>query len=995
MPATVPPRFPLHLRVFIASPGDVATERALTLEVLEWLESDPAYRGKLMLEAVAWDKPGAGAPMLATLTPQAAIAKGLAKPSECDIVILILWSRMGTPLPMDFGKKDDSSAYLSGTEWEYLDALAAAKAYGRPEVLVYRRDEKVLLDMDDSHCKENASQYENVKTFFAGFTNPDGSQNGGYKKYAKPDDFRALLESDLRALIHQRMQSHTPAAAPPRQPVEAPPPWPGSPFPGLRAFAPDDAPIFFGRGREADELAQKFRDPACRLVAVVGASGSGKSSLIGAGLIPKLKSNAIDGAKDWLLPDAQPGPPGQRKQWTGLRFTPGETGGNPFLALAIKLAALLPDDAPGPGELAEALEAQPSALTGTIEQALRQRPAWAEALVFIDQFEELFTLVKDKLIRQRFVDLLQQPGRLRWVLTLRADFYHHCVEIPALAERLRTGSFPLAAPSLGTLQQMLTGPAVRAGLVFEDGLPQRILDDAGQDPGALALLAFALHELYEEIPAGPPFAQGGTGAAARLLSHAAYAKTGGVQAAIGNRAEAAFNKLPAEAQQQLKAVFCKLVDADEQGKATRRRVAYADLAKAPTAAKLVDAFIKARLLVADRTAAGGAVVEVAHEALFREWPRLADWIKERGDDFRIRRYAEISALEWQRDGSQYSHLWPLARLSKFYDALERLELDPRQLSNPLKGFLRFDAEHLWATMQQLDITEELAREISNHLKFIGEKEIPFPVERLLAEIKNPEITHGFRAAIGDWLEAIGDPRPGVRLRPDGVPDIVWCEVPPGEVRLKDVTGVFQVQPCRIAQYPITYCQYLAFLGDPEGYRNPAWWLGLRRQQKPDKQYQRISNYPADNVSWYDAMAYCRWLSTRLGYEVRLPTEWEWQQAASGGQPGHVFPWGEKWDGRKANTAGSDLGRTTAVGLYPQGISPVGALDMAGNVWEWCLNPNDHPKRQDMADDVQRVLRGGSWHPYPDVARVACRNHLNPGDRGDDLGFRVAASPSHP
>jgi len=92
---------PQHLRVFVASPGDVASERALALEVLDRLNYDPAFRGKVWLETVAWDKPGAGTPMLATLTPQAAIAAGLPKPSACDIVVVVIWSRMGTPLPSD------------------------------------------------------------------------------------------------------------------------------------------------------------------------------------------------------------------------------------------------------------------------------------------------------------------------------------------------------------------------------------------------------------------------------------------------------------------------------------------------------------------------------------------------------------------------------------------------------------------------------------------------------------------------------------------------------------------------------------------------------------------------------------------------------------------------------------------------------------------------------------------------------------------------------
>jgi hypothetical protein len=134
-------RLPLAVRVFLASPGDVVDERAQALKTLDDLQYNPLLRGKITVETVAWDKPGAGTPMLANKTPQEAIAEGLPKPSECDIVIVIFWSRMGTPLPADY-VKPDGSRYLSGTEWEYQDALRAAEQGDRPQVLVYRRTEE-------------------------------------------------------------------------------------------------------------------------------------------------------------------------------------------------------------------------------------------------------------------------------------------------------------------------------------------------------------------------------------------------------------------------------------------------------------------------------------------------------------------------------------------------------------------------------------------------------------------------------------------------------------------------------------------------------------------------------------------------------------------------------------------------------------------------------------------------------------------------------------
>jgi len=165
---------PRHMRIFLSSPGDVADERALALQVIEQMPYDPLLRGKVTFEVVAWDKPGAGTPMLATMTPQEAINQGLPRPSECDIVVVIFWARMGTPLPEEY-KKPDGSRYWSGTEWEYRDAFDAAKAAGRPLLVVYRRTEKVLLDDEAPDYEQCLEQKRRVKTFFDNFLNPDGS----------------------------------------------------------------------------------------------------------------------------------------------------------------------------------------------------------------------------------------------------------------------------------------------------------------------------------------------------------------------------------------------------------------------------------------------------------------------------------------------------------------------------------------------------------------------------------------------------------------------------------------------------------------------------------------------------------------------------------------------------------------------------------------------------------------------------------------------------
>jgi len=200
--------------------------------------------------------------------------------------------------------------------------------------------------------------------------------------------------------------------------------------------------------------------------------------------------------------------------------------------------------------------------------------------------------------------------------------------------------------------------------------------------------------------------------------------------------------------------------------------------------------------------------------------------------------------------------------------------------------------------------------------------------------------HPRRAEIGDLLNTLGDPRPGVGLRPDGLPDIDWVPVPKGKVKLEGVTGSVEVEEAfRIACYPVTWTQYRAFVEDPQGYASEAWWDDLRHEAQPGTQYRRCGNAPADTVSWYDATAFCRWLTARLRErgelspkaEVRLPTEWEWQQAAIRDNPNNVGTWGPHRDDGQANIWPSGLGRSISVGRYPAGTWKGGPVDMAGNV----------------------------------------------------------------
>lgn len=269
----------------------------------------------------------------------------------------------------------------------------------------------------------------------------------------------------------------------------------------------------------------------------------------------------------------------------------------------------------------------------------------------------------------------------------------------------------------------------------------------------------------------------------------------------------------------------------------------------------------------------------------------------------------------------------------------------------------------------------------------GERFRTLAVARLLELLHEPRTTHLRRLTIGRLLAEMGDPRPGVGLRDDDLPDLVWCSVPGGEIFLREYEEPFTVERHFIAKHPVTWAQYRIFLEAPDGHGDLRWWEGLRWRRDYPREAIAIDNHPAQEVSWYDAVAYCRWLSEKLRYEVRLPTEWEWEQAATGGDPRNVFPWGWGWADTLTNTRESGLRRPTAVGMYPGGESPVGALDMSGNVLEWCLNEWHNP-RQVAPGPAVRAMRGGSWFQVSSKAYTFFRACDNPYYRFNSVGFRL-------
>jgi formylglycine-generating enzyme required for sulfatase activity len=284
-----------------------------------------------------------------------------------------------------------------------------------------------------------------------------------------------------------------------------------------------------------------------------------------------------------------------------------------------------------------------------------------------------------------------------------------------------------------------------------------------------------------------------------------------------------------------------------------------------------------------------------------------------------------------------------------------------------------------------------------------------------------------RAAVGRALGLTGwDNREGVgtvKVEVEGqtirLPDLetAWVDIPAGEFicghKDEDDNPPQKVYlpAFRISRYPVTYAQFQTFIDDPEGYQNQdRWFEGLTDDEdyrKLEDQYFRLegrayANDPRESVSWYQAVAFCRWLSWRLGgeyeldridqWKVRLPTEQEWERAARG-RDGRIYPYGDEYDPAKGNTVDTGIDRTCAVGIFPHASSPDGVMDMSGNVWDWCLTTVENNQTALAVPDPttwDTPLRGGSWYGLRVLARAVFRYDVHPYFRSYDFGFRVVS-----
>lgn len=428
-----------------------------------------------------------------------------------------------------------------------------------------------------------------------------------------------------------------------------------NPYKGLRAFSEADVEHFHGRSTLVQELLVRLAEETelARFLAIVGPSGSGKSSVVKAGVVPAIRRGALPGSEDWFVLDLTPGAhPWEEIEIALLRVAvnPPETllnqlqGGDRGLLRAVR--RILPDD----------------------EQT--------ELVLIVDQFEEIFTLVEDEALREQFLNslvmaVLDERSRLRLIITLRADFYDRPLQYVDFGDLLRQRSVSVLPMTPDELEQAINKPAQDVGVRLEPGLTASIIRDVGDQPGTLPLLQYVLTELFEERDQN-------------IMTRAAYEAIGGVSGALARRADEIYEGLDDVAREATRQLFLQLITLGEGVEDTRRRVRLSNLGLIQTSevsetSEVLDEYGRYRLLTFDHDpVTREPTVEVAHEAILREWDRLRDWLNESRDDIRQARILTRAAQEWDAQQRDVSYLLHGKRLEQIEDwqAITTLMLTP-------------------------------------------------------------------------------------------------------------------------------------------------------------------------------------------------------------------------------------------------------------------------------------------------------------------------------
>lgn len=923
---------------------DVRPERIIAERVIRRLDREFAYHFRI--EPYLWERE----PLVASQSFQELIVP----PRDTDIVMVILWSRLGVFLDEKKFPGPISGKAVTGTEWEFEDALASARERRLPDLLLYRKTE--LVEEFMRRWTRDAAG----KAFTAASWT-----------FADTAEFQQQVYEHLASLLRKRLPGASDAAAPTIR-------WhKGSPYRGLESFEREHEQVFFGRTQarnEVRELLRKRVEQGTAFVLLTGASGSGKSSLVKAGLLPELSEAGMVGSVAlvrWAVT--------RPAAFVGTSDVDALTG----LASAILSARALPELAQAPlSYTAEGLGRLLTLSATEASQPVRQGLAAASAaagvtargearlLLIVDQLEELFT--SDGItpeMRERYAAALEMlaSSNLVWVIaTMRSDFFDRLSGVSTLARLASDGTYLLSPPEGPEIGEIIRQPAKEAGLAFEvDPQTGRGLDDeihkvASRDPGALPLLEYLLDQLWHRrSPSGQ-------------LTYAAYKDLRGLEGAIGRRAEEVLAAQAPEVQAAFRRVLRSLVTGLNAGRATARSALRSEFPAGSPEERLIEAFAgpSARLVVFDHNQ-----VRVAHEALLNHWERARTQIEADARDLELRGRLELAAERFRSAKPKDRRSLLLAAGLPLIEAQALVRRWGDELPAQIRNFIRESRRavlkaRLWLSLGLVGAMATVplvAGLVWAGFVWMGVRE----VEASMAFVDVP----GGCFTMGSPAEEKG------RLETDHSPREV-C-----------------VDAFRLGRFEVTQAEWAKIV--PEA-SSPSRYKG---EGLPDDKRGRL---PVETISWKDARSFIGRMSFFGTHRYRMPTEAEWEYAARAGTRTSRF-WGDRIEEacRYANTGDTSLKReygntfgeispcddsfafTAPVGSFQP--NAFGLHDMLGNVGEWvesCEGGTGTSGTTGAAECKLRVSRGGSFFSPPENLRAAVRARF-PEDRGyANVGLRV-------
>ncbi len=949
------------IRIFISSPSDVRPERLKAEQIIARLDREFAYH--FHVEGVLWERE----PLVATHHFQD--PENIPQPRRSDIVVVILWSRLGVPLPEDRFRGAITGRPVTGTEWEFEDALASARESGVPELLLYRKTEQVSANLDDEAAlNERRAQLAAVQDFVGRWFRAESS--AGYTaashSFTTTGEFEQQLYEHLRVVLARRAGAAAEGVA-----IR----WHEAPFRALLSYEYEHAPVFFGRTRARNELRELLArqiERGTAFVLVFGASGSGKSSLVKAGLLPDL---------------ALPGMIGRVGLVRRAVMRPSDVGEDPLAALAAAILSppALPELAAlhyTTEQLGALLREAPGQAALPIRQGLTEAGkaagltdiAEARLAIVVDQLEEIFTIDQlgptDRDVLVAALDTLAKSGLVWVVATMRSDFFDRLETMPGLAALSAEGRSLLLPPDDAEIGQIIRQPALEAGLRFEHDTDRglnldEIIRQAAKDSGALPLLSFLLDQLWQR--------RTNSG----VLTFAAYQELGGLEGAIGRRAEEVFQAQPPVVQKELAPLLRELVTV-EHGKPASRAVPMSRFGEGSPRRALVEAFLhpEARLLVSHGDY-GKAQLRLAHEALLTHWPRARDHIAADARDLELRGRLEQGAETWR--------------------AARRRD----KIGHVATGLMLAEARALVARW-----ADELPGEV---IEFVSASRTAARRRRLrvAAIVTGALITLPVIAGVV-WAGMVWRGVRVVEAEMAFVPIPAGCfdmGSPDSEAGRNPNEGpVHHVCPKAfdLGKFEVTQEQWSRVMVFPNN-ADPSYFKGDPRR-------------PVETVTWNDAQRFVSLMSLFGQHRYRLPSEAEWEYAARAGTTTSRY-WGDNIDDGCAyeNLADQSLKKVLpdAIGVNcddgyappaPVGSfkpNPFGLYDILGNVAEWvedCYVDNYRKAPIDgsavMATPCPaRVARGGSWQSFARITRAAYRDVNAPVNHNLNIGFRLARDPT--